>query len=420
MQIYDVYPKIVPAGKKSTITINPLSEENRFSNNTKYEIHHSQMEYFQKTNQHAKLDSGSYEIKDGALYMTVEFRHEQEHILIVDDIGEFHIYSLEKDLLAKKPFKGDMHIHSTRSDGEKDLELIPPAYRKKGFDYIALTDHGQYEPSIEVQNAFKDVNIDLLICRGEEIHPPQENPVHLVNFGGEQSINSLFEDNGKFNKEVKEIEKNINDIPDGINAFHYASLVWCFNKIREYNGLGILCHPYWVFNHQYNVSADLISYIFKKHPFDAYELLGGYSIYEADSNVLQVSRYSEERVRYNEIPIVGSSDTHWRGDDELFGWFWTIVFSEKLTVPSLIRNIKNLHSVAVESLPGEKIRVYGPFRLVKYALFLLREIFPLHDEICFKEGELMMQYIQGDKETKSKLEKLQGRTSDLFKKYWST
>jgi hypothetical protein len=44
-------------------------------------------------------------------------------------------------------------------------------------------------------------------------------------------------------------------------------------------------------------------------------------------------------------------------------------------------------------LPGEVVRVYGPFRLVKYALFLLREVFPAHDELCREESAAMFDWI---------------------------
>ncbi len=52
-------------------------------------------------------------------------------------------------------------------------------------------------------------------------------------------------------------------------------------------------------------------------------------------------------------------------------------------------NIKDNYSVAVEAVPGERIWAHGGFRLVKYALFLEREVFPLHDELCETEGALV-------------------------------
>ena len=37
----------------------------------------------------------------------------------------------------------------------------------------------------------------------------------------------------------------------------------------------------------------------------------------------------------------------------------------------------------------------GDFRLSKYATFLLKYYFPLHDEVCKEEGRMMKQYATG-------------------------
>lgn len=42
-------------------------------------------------------------------------------------------------------FKGNLHTHSTRSDGGLSPEAIAAAYRERGYDFFALTDHFQPE-----------------------------------------------------------------------------------------------------------------------------------------------------------------------------------------------------------------------------------------------------------------------------------
>jgi hypothetical protein len=74
--------------------------------------------------------------------------------------------------------------------------------------------------------------------------------------------------------------------------------------------------------------------------------------------------------------------------------------------------------VAVESLPGETVRPYGPFRFVKYALFLLREVFPQHDELCVEEGRLMIEHVAGNPDAAKALAFLQGRSGALLDRYW--
>ena len=62
---------------------------------------------------------------------------------------------------------------------------------------------------------------------------------------------------------------------------------------------------------------------------------------------------------------------------------------------------------------------YGEFRLVKYALFLLREVLPQHDEICLNEGNLMIEYIKDNNDAKKQLEKLKGGVDSLYSSYWT-
>ncbi|MBN2308101.1 MAG: hypothetical protein JXR94_03975, partial [Candidatus Hydrogenedentes bacterium] len=105
-------------------------------------------------------------------------------------------------------------------------------------------------------------------------------------------------------------------------------------------------------------------------------------------------------------------------EGDLFGWYSTIVFAPGLELEDLIESIKGLYSVAVEALPGESVRAYGPFRLVKYALFLLREVFPEHDALCVEEGRLMLAHAAGDPDAADALAALQGRTGVFLNTCW--
>ena len=244
--------------------------------------------------------------------------------------------------------------------------------------------------------------------------------MHIINFGGSFSVNELYKnDEEKYRKEVDEILNDTKDFPLGTNKYDYASSLWVYKKIREGGGMSLFCHPYWICGDSYNHSTILSSYMFEKQPFDAYELIGGYHLDEVDSNKLQVARYNEERANGRKIPIVGVSDAHGCENGNLFGWYYTIVFSTSLKLQDLIAGVMDLNSVAVEALPGETVRVYGPFRLVKYALFLLREIFPAHDEMCLDEGKLMLKYIAGDTTVKNRLHELKGQSQRLQNQCWS-
>ena len=121
----------------------------------------------------------------------------------------------------------------------------------------------------------------------------------------------------------------------------------------------------------YHIAEKFIDYLFETKPFDAFELLGGHEVH---SNNMQTAYYNEARAKGLEIPIVGASDSHGTVNGNWSNWMYTIVFSKDLELESIIHAVKSLNSVAVEHYPGEAFRIYGPFRLVKYADFLLNEI----------------------------------------------
>lgn len=48
------------------------------------------------------------------------------------------------ELISAKDIKGDLHMHTTWSDGANTIEEMAEACRSKGYRYMAITDHSQY------------------------------------------------------------------------------------------------------------------------------------------------------------------------------------------------------------------------------------------------------------------------------------
>jgi len=48
------------------------------------------------------------------------------------------------DLVTQEAIRGDLHIHTTRSDGRDTLEAMAAAAEAMGYDYIAVTDHTKH------------------------------------------------------------------------------------------------------------------------------------------------------------------------------------------------------------------------------------------------------------------------------------
>ncbi|MBN2390119.1 MAG: hypothetical protein JXR84_05325 [Anaerolineae bacterium] len=416
----DIYPKIVRAGCETIITIRPLFDHVR-SVLTDSEIALFPTEGGKTQSESLPPVMLKPTVADDVLQVRCHFETEQEYTLLVGNserpLAETRLYALDDDLFVRRPYKGDIHIHSYRSDGKESPAYVAGAGRCIGLDFMAITDHRQYAPSLEAIRAFENVPIDLRLYPGEEVHPP-DNPVHIINFGGSFSVNALFAAES-YRREVQAIADTCDNFPAGMDRYPYASCVWCFDKIRAGGGLAVFCHPYWYTRHRYDVPEALTTLLFDRQPYDALELIGGYHPFEVESNMLQVARYHDERARGKVIPIVGVSDAHGCETGELFGWYYTLVFAPSLELPDLVLSVKALYSVAVEALPGQTPRAHGPFRLAKYAQYLLREILPQHDALCVEEGRLMLAYSASDTEARDLLRASQGRTAALYDHLWA-
>ena len=95
---------------------------------------------------------------------------------------------MEEDLYGTLPYKGDLHIHTEHSDGKGNLCEVVSAYRQKGYDFICITDHHKYEPSVDAIKMFENVDTGLKIFPGEEVHNCDWGYFHLINFNGKYSV----------------------------------------------------------------------------------------------------------------------------------------------------------------------------------------------------------------------------------------
>lgn len=422
---FSVFPKVVLSDHLTEIKITPLDRYAGFDANARYQVTFYPMESLDSAEWNWKGPVLPAQVQGESLVFSAIFEGEQKYILAVEKVhpdtvepvGDFAIYAAREDLHQRFPYKGDMHMHSHYSDGIESPPYVAAMCRKIGMDFMAVTDHGKYFPSLEAMEAFRDQPVDLRIYPGEEVHPPQ-NPIHIVNFGGSFSINELFTKDERYQNEVAARQAQLEQVPAGANPDWYASSLWCFDKIREAGGLGIFCHPYWFANRMVRIPESLTSALLETQPYDALEVIGGYFRHESDSNMLQVVRYYEETAKGKRIPIVGVSDAHGCHKD-LFGWYYTLVFSPSLELSDLISSIKSQYSVAVEALPGELVHVYGPFRMVKYAQFVLEELMPVHDAFCAEEGGIMLAHLSGDGLASEKLRLSQGRVQKLLQAYLS-
>ncbi len=445
---YDIFPMVFPIEKAVNFTVKPLGIHRAFSGEYKIVVHRmnagSAGQSFTAWNQTEFLCTPEV---DGCLRFTYTADSESEYFVRIyqnnSRIAQLSVYALEHDLAERIPLMGDLHMHTFRSDGRESPAVVCANYRKRGYDFIVITDHERYYPSVEAIRAFEGVKIPMAILPGEEVHLPGTD-VHIVNAGGLFSVNGLLpvkrnyiETNGEldgrradasvtppdvysmedYEKEIDSIEAQLKSgdhpIPENVNSRWYAVCLWGFDKIRQADGLGVFAHPYWL-SDLWQISEPFTRYMMEQHPFDAFEVLGGENYYH--QNGLQTALYYDEFYKGRIHPIVGSTDSHGSTEHNRNADVCsTIVFAKANERKAIINAIKDRYSVAVDTISKE-YRLVGEYRLQKYAAFLMENYFPVHNRQAQMDGEMMYQYSVNNADA-AELEPLALRSEKLIQKY---
>ncbi|MBS4216915.1 DNA polymerase/3'-5' exonuclease PolX [Bacillus sp. FJAT-49711] len=87
---------------------------------------------------------------------------------IREDGKEIESYNAHTDLISLEDIKGDLHMHTTWSDGAYSLEEMVEACRKKGYKYMAITDHSEF---LRVANG---LSVERIKQQNEEIRALNE------------------------------------------------------------------------------------------------------------------------------------------------------------------------------------------------------------------------------------------------------
>lgn len=320
-----------------------------------------------------------------------------------------NVYSLCPDLYSRRALRGDLHVHTTISDGSESPATVCAAYRKAGRDFVAITDHNVFYASKDAEKQLAFMR-NFQILKGEEVHNDYAGFYHMVNIGGQYSINELYlQHPEQVKQEMEELSGEV-EVPEGLDAQEYIGRLWLYRAIKKSGGYAIHPHPYWNIGY-YHTSTAMSKAMMKNGLCDAFEVIGGCT---PKQNNQQLALYQDLLAEGVSLPIVGSTDSHSVLDNSHV-LRSTMVFAEG---DDILSAIADKYSVAIESLPGEAVRVYGSLRLVMYTHFLLENYLPLHDELCEISGTLAMQYVSGATEVKTMIEQTEDRISALEKSFF--
>jgi len=307
---------------------------------------------------------------------------------------QINLYCLEKDLSSKIPLKGDLHMHSIYSDGKRTPFAMSLASLEAGMDFISITDHDNYDGSLEAIEKVKEHNIDLIVLPGEEVSVGKGDTTlskgngHMLSINARKSIEDQRKDDKLYEKELKDISEKLEkeNLHSSINPLHYARNIWAINKIKEANGIAILCHPHWIYyDEKYHLHQAIYKVMLKSSKIDAVEVIGDIDKIEECNNLTYLS-YLQTSNKYKKLAPIGNTDAHDSNHD--MGKRYSIVFVDEKNINGVVEGIKKALSVAVLKRNESESQVIAEENLASYGLFLINEYFPKHEKLRYRLSRL--------------------------------
>jgi len=187
-------------------------------------------------------------------------------------------------------YRGNLHTHTTVSDGRKPPDEAVRWYREQGYDFVALTDH--WKPAANVHDD------GILVVPGVEFDgvDPELGSYHIVGLDITTSP-----------------ERGALVGPDTIVSY-----------IADQGGLAVLCHPYWCGMTSWAVGR--VEAVFALEVFNStceVHIAKGLSSVHWDDNLAAGKR----------LWGLAVDDTHWGRHD--YGGGWVMVQADELSIPAL-------------------------------------------------------------------------------------
>ncbi len=415
---YELFPRVVYTGRETTLTLRGRGMEHALKPGWDYLIRvipheeNNSSTLIDYSTCHAYEGLTATADDQGVARFTHTFAREQIYTLrLFEKNGEewkqlidLRLYAAGADLADRTPMRGNTHCHACPSvDGTEDPAMVAAMYRKAGFDYLAITDHHLIDGSLIAIDKLSSIPHAISLYKGEEVHVPSAY-IHAVNVGadfGGKGLNTYYNENREAcDAEVAVIAETLpDDLPFGVEKMDLAWRLWIARMIHDKGGIAIAAHPFWIWE-AHNTRNAMLRYLSEHHIFDAMEVLGGQEPGSMESN-LQIAFWNDMRADGIYMPVVGCDDAHtrhmtWTSLDNCFNMAWTLIFAKDPSFDGFAEAIRSGFSTAVDCYDGTTPNVVGTYRLTRYTVFLLEQYLPVHDELCFVEGQLLWDACQGD------------------------
>ncbi len=235
--------------------------------------------------------------------------------------------------------RGNLHSHTSRSDGDRPPEETYAWYRDHGYAFVAITDHNQRSAPEEFRSLERK---GFAMIPGEEITMlVHGHPVH---------VNAIC------------TAKTIGDVADHmLENFPTIdeALRWAVSRVREQGGVALVNHP----NFIWALTADDLP---SAHGAQLLEIWSGHPFVHCDGDAQHPSEETIwDRVLKKGETFAGVAvdDTHYIGPHRdpaaKPGRGWVEVFASEATAPAICAALAQGHLYASSGVRLRRIAVGG-------------------------------------------------------------
>lgn len=220
-------------------------------------------------------------------------------------------YEINFTPLKPRWLVGDLHMHSTASDGKHDISTLTKMAQKEGLDFIAISNHNNYSE-----------NLHLPLVPGLTLIPAVEwthYRGHMNFFGIEAPFDNSFVAN---------------------NEQEMLALV---ANAKEKGALISVNHP----------KDNLCPYLWQSQ--DCFDLVEVWNGPMRPANMNGISWWHKMLQNGRKIPLVGGSDFHRSGHIVRFAHPVTHVFASSPSAEDLLMAISQGHSYVAASVKGVEL-----------------------------------------------------------------
>lgn len=213
------------------------------------------------------------------------------------------------DKKGNRLYKGNLHTHTTVTDGVKTPEETKAIYKKLGYDFLVITDHWVYGEGCESDRS------GLIILSGIEYNfgsDAAKGVFHIVGFGTEKDPGVVRED----------------DVQSAVD------------KINSHGGGAILAHPAW--------SMNTYDMIMQYEGFTATEIFNSVSDLPFNCRPYSGIVVDELAARGYILPLVADDDTHFHKGEVGRAYILVNLGNEEATTEKLMAAIKEGRYIATE------------------------------------------------------------------------